>query len=175
MYSTELYITSGSITEFYTGQTVRCEEYECSGLLDGHVLTMTFTGERTEAGSSINSYIYGIYDSDGQDVSYVYLVRPTYGTIKIEQINITIEADSTELTQAELEALGGVYYAEKWAITSGSLVAGHTIEVTLEGYIDDLGRCDSSVESVIIRNENGADVTGCYSITYVDGEMRVRP
>ena len=175
MYSTELYITSGSITEFYTGQTVRCEEYEYSGLLDGHVLTMTFTGERTEAGSAINSYIYGIYDGDGQDVSYVYLVRPTYGTIKIEQINITIEADSTELTQAELEALGGVYYAEKWAITSGALVTGHTIEVTLEGYIDDLGRCDSSVESVIIRNENGADVTGCYSITYVDGEMRVRP
>ena len=139
------------------------------------MLKVTFTGEKTEAGTTINSYRYSILDAYGNDAAYMYLVKPSYGSIKVEKINITIEADSTTLTLDELNALGGIYYAEKWAITSGALLEGHTIEVVLDGYIDDLGRCDSSIESVIIRSADGTDVTKCYGITYVDGEMSVKP
>ena len=175
VYVAELYISSHSITTLYTGEPIRCEKYDATGLLRGHTLEITFTGEKIEAGSTMNSYIYKIYDADGNDASYMYLVKPSYGTIKVEQISITIEADSTVLTLDELTALGGVYYAEKWEITSGAVLEGHTVEVVLDGYIDDLGRCDSIIESVIIRDAGGVDVTKCYSITYVDGEMRVKP
>ena len=175
VYVAELYISSHSITTLYTGEPIRCEKYDATGLLRGHTLEITFTGEKIEAGSTMNSYIYKIYDADGNDASYMYLVKPSYGTIKVEQISITIEADSTVLTLDELTALGGVYYAEKWEITSGAVLEGHTVEVVLDGYIDDLGRCDSIIVSVIIRDAGGVDVTKCYSITYVDGEMRVKP
>lgn len=175
MYGEVLTISSHNLTTTYTGKPIKCEEYDSTGLLPNHILTVSFRGQGTDAGSYANGYVYEIRDKNGNDVSYMYLVNVFYGTIKIEQINITIEADSTTMTMAELEAMGGIYYAEKWEITSGALLEGHTIEVELDGYIDDLGRCDSSVASVTIRNENGTDITTSYNIVYVDGEMSVEP
>ena len=52
---------------------------------------------------------------------------------------------------------------------------GHTPEIVVEGSQTNVGYSDNIVTSVVIRDENGVNVTGNYSITLVSGTLRVLP
>ena len=175
MYQYELNVSSHSYGVYYTGEYVSYEHYSSSGLLEGHTLTVKFVTKKRDAGSYDNYYTCQVLDKDGKDVSYIYKINRGYGKLNIFKIDITLEADSTSMSLDELNAMGGIYYATEWEMTSGELLDGHTIDVTLDGYIDDCGRCDSYIVAVSIKNADGEDVTRNYNITYVDGEMSVRP
>ena len=59
---------SHNLTTTYTGKPIKCEEYDSTGLLPDHILTVSFRGQGTDAGSYPNGYVYEIRDKDGNDL-----------------------------------------------------------------------------------------------------------
>ena len=58
---------------------------------------------------------------------------------------------------------------------SGELAEGHTVVVTLRGSQTGIGRCENMVESVVIYDRDGNDVTDGYIVVTVNGTLRVDP
>lgn len=69
--------------------------------------------------------------------------------------------DGDELTDGE------------WYIAAGELKAGHTIDVQVTGTQTNVGISDNHIFAVI-RDENGADVSGDYAIEYRPGTINVK-
>ena len=62
---------------------------------------------------------------------------------------------------------------EEYWISSGSLVEGHRITVKMRATITDIGSIPNTIESVIITDERGVDVTKNYQIVIKEGLLTV--
>ncbi|MBO5262017.1 MAG: transglutaminase domain-containing protein [Clostridia bacterium] len=177
LYEKALNVTSGSVTQDYTGNEITCETYENTPLLSpSHYIEVTFGSGRKDAGTSQNYFTCKVFEGVGaekKDVTYKYHITKHYGQIKVNHLNITLTADQTQMSYDELLALGGVYEASLYTL-EGSLFEGHSFEyVKQSGSIDKKGRQETIITSVKIVDENGRDVTSNYSITFKKGLIRV--
>ena len=86
---------------------------------------------------------------------------------QIKPKKVTIESASEERVYIE----GASFTNNTAFIRKGSLVSGHTYDVTITGEIDELGTVENTLESVRIFDEVGNDVTSNYDITIQHGKL----
>lgn len=177
LYEKALTVSSGSVVSEYTGDYVSCHTYENTNLIDdSHYLELTFNASRRDAGNTQNYFVCKVYqnvDGEKKDVTYKYLISKTYGEIVVKPIYITLTADQTQLTSAELEALGGTYEASAFTL-DGELFATHQFAIVEQsGSLSGRGRQETIITDVKIVDENGRDVTSNYSIVFKKGLIRV--
>lgn len=171
VYLEEITVFTGSMSRAYDGTPLTNGNCSYSGtLLAGHaVTTLQTTGSITNVGNTVNTYDIVITDEEtGEDVTYMYWVHSSYGTLSVTPCEIVITADSAEAVYT-----GEPLTADGYSV-SGDL-NGHTPEIVVEGSQTNVGYSDNIVTSVVIRDENGVNVTGNYSITLVSGTLRVLP
>lgn len=142
-----------------------------AGLASGHSFeALETTASRTEVGEADNVVSYKIVDGDGTDVSKYYRITGNSGIIRVTPRNITITADSASGTYNKADPLA--LTCTTYTVT-GDLAPGDIITVTVSGSQLKPGSSPNTVDSVIVENADGKDVTSCYSITTVDGTLTV--
>ncbi|MCQ2409009.1 MAG: hypothetical protein MJ068_00535 [Clostridia bacterium] len=142
-----------------------------AGLADGHSFEyLNATASRKEVGEADNVASYKIVDEGGNDVTKYYRITGNCGIIKVTPRDITITADSASGTynKADPVALTCTTYT-----ITGDLASGDIITVTVSGSQLKPGSSPNTIDSVIIKNAGGEDVTSCYNITTVDGTLTV--
>ncbi|MGN1044979.1 MAG: MBG domain-containing protein [Candidatus Methanomethylophilaceae archaeon] len=163
-------MTSGSASKTYDGTALVCADVTVSGdgFIDGEGAVFTVTGEQRYAGSSDNVFTYTL--RDGTFASN-YDITCDYGTLTVNRVSavLTIESGSKSWTYD-----GTVHSYDGYTSTGSVLMAGDTLHVTVTGDITDVGTADNEF-TYSVKNGDGTDVTGCYTIEKVMGELEVLP
>ncbi len=96
-------------------------------------------------------------------------------SITITPKPITVKATNQEKIYdgSELKATENDSY--KCKITNGSLVAGETFSCVSSGTITNVGTKNKTLDSVEIKNSGGTSTTDNYTITKINGELKVTP
>ena len=122
-------------------------------------------------------FTYTITDKEGNDCSKIYALRIVnkyaeqdedpfvYTVIEISKREIEIKAVSEERHYNEGDILSNPNYF----ITTGSLVEGHYEEVTITSELDHVGTTLNEIETCVIYDANGVDVTKNYAIARIPG------
>lgn len=143
---------------------------DSEGLADGDVIVdVTYNADKepTENGTvEIGSVI--IQNKNGEDVTAVYDITFSSGTLKIEKRPIVLsvksavkEYDSTPITPTE------------WYVAEGSLADGDHAKVSFEGSQTEIGTSDSVITSYSITGPDGRDMTHCYDVQTRSGAVTV--
>ena len=167
----EITIKTNSYEKTYDAKEIKIESYSITegSLVSGHTLVISgfpvaaATGEITNAPTT-----YKILDADGNDLTINYKIKFEYGTIKINPIKLVFETgsaqkvyDATPLTK------------DGCKLKSGTLIKGHTYEVTMSGSQTDAGTSKNTA-IVKIYDENGKNVTKeGYDIAFEYGTLEV--
>ena len=139
------------------------------------IFDVKVTGTVTEPSKVENTIdSYKITDSSGRDITDFFDVKLTPGELEIlpedlDLINITYLGGSAEKIYD-----GKPLTSEKWEILEGELLPGHVSDVVCLGSITDAGKANNDIK-VVIRNEQGYDVSGFYNITTTPGILKVDP
>ena len=169
----ELVISSSSAVTTYDGKALVDDGWSLleGELKEGHRLSVTVGGSQTNVGISENFIIATVYDSNGADVTGDYKLVYKPGALNVKPRSITLIAhsdlklyDGEPLTKDE-------YHIE----TPLSLVAGHSLVVTVEGSITEVGTADNSITSVRVLDNHSLDVTRNYNIKTISGKLAVYP
>ena len=165
-------------------------DYEIVKLGDGAKLTLTFKDGLTEVGerslsnlnADIDSYISYRVTKDGKDVTAQYLVE----FVESKECGITYRPLRVERRAVELTAGSAVkyddgkeLYCNDYYISLGSLADGDRIEVFIQSVLEPLytgeqGRyTDNVIDSWVILNAEGRDVTEQYSVSTHTGTLEI--
>ena len=172
----ELTYTSYNESKVYDGTPLTGSNYMRDGsLLAGHREEVIFQNEITKVGTVVNSFTVKIYDADGNDVSDKYLIRSEFGSLTVTPKKITVTASSDTKIYDGLPLTNSGYELRNTDRNDNGpvLAAGDTIKVTVVGSITDPGRIDNVISTIGITNADNEDVTFCYDITRVRGELKV--
>ena len=97
-----LKLKSGDALKIYDGTPLTCHELSDYTLPAGYWLEVTFTGERTLAGESDNTFDVVIYGPDGDVATQSFIVEKEYGTLKVlesaEDFVLTLTSKSASKT-----------------------------------------------------------------------------
>lgn len=173
LYITELTFGTVSLEKVYDGYPLVSAQDDFSlkkgALLSGHSFgECRVTGSQTAAGQSQNLMAIGILDSAGKDVTDFYKINYEFGILVVNPKNITVKAkDGSSDNGIPIKASGFTLETP--------LAAGDKITATVTGEQNKVGRSESRVESVMIVNKNGKDVTSSYSIQLINGTLEVLP
>lgn len=167
----KLVISSASAISTYDGEALTDSGWNLveGELKEGHELKVTVSGSQSGVGISENYVIATVVDETGADVSEDYNIEYRPGALNVKPRNIRIIADS------EIKLYDGTpLTSDKYKIESSlSLLPSHTVEVTIEGSITDIGEEDNRVTAVVIKDENGENVTRNYNVQTTDGKLIV--
>lgn len=168
-----LTIAPEDVTAEYDGTAHGASVYKIvSGKLpDGVTLTVTYSGERTDAGEGETSIGLATFLQDGTDVTANFNVTAKTGKITVSQRPITVTADS-----ATKEYDTKPLTKDTASVTSGSLVSGHKLAAAeVVGSQTEVGDSKNTIKenSVKITDAKGSDVTKNYAITLKDGTLKV--
>lgn len=169
-----LTIAPKAATAEYDGTAHGASEYEIvSGKLpEGVTLTVTYSGERTDAGEGETSIGIATFIQDGTDVTASFNLSTKTGKITISKRPITITADS------DSKPFDGTPLTKNSAhVTSGSLLEelGHKVSaIKIVGSRTEEGTSDNIIEENSVRITDGTrDVTDNYAITLAKGTLEV--
>lgn len=156
-------------SKIYDGTPLSSEKYALKegSLADGDTLSISFPVSLTEAGERENTPVFCILNADGEDVTPFYDIREEIGTLKVEARHIDILGTDCEKTyDGQPLALSAFRIAEETP-----LVGGHRLEQIEE--ITEAG-IYSAKELLRIVDENGQDVTYCYTFDALP-DIRIHP
>ena len=165
-----LQITTQDIVAEYDGTAHFSEDFSVVGLASGHRIQTFNVTKLTRVGVATNE-VAGIlvYDSLGNDVTTMYKMEYTYGTITVTPRSITIETGSASKVYD-----GTPLQCDTYSVTSGALAEGDQIgEIVLTGTQTEHGRSQNGISDLVIYDRDGTDVTACYSIEVVAGTLTV--
>ena len=153
----------------YDGSPLVCEKYslEQGSLADGHSLDVKITGVQTDVGSSENHTEIAITDMKGNDVTKYYDISLSIGKLTVTKRKIVIETGSAEKIYD-----GTSLVCDKYTVTSGELLNGHKIKVTVSGRQTNCG-ISANTADVTITDAYGKDCTENYDITVSEGKLTV--
>lgn len=137
-------------------------------LLQGHTLSSVeflYNGDKTAA--EVNAQKVKILDENGTDITSRYVITS-------EQRGITFTARPVTIT---VENVAKVYdglslQSNSYAITTGSIANGDTLDISFAASITDVGTVENS-PVYKMTNGNGADVTSLYAVTLNVGSLTV--
>ena len=155
--------------KIYDGTPLSSADYALTEgtLADGDTLSISFPVSLTEAGERENTPVFCILNADGEDVTPFYDIREEIGTLKVEARHIDILGTDCEKTyDGQPLALSALRVAE-----ATPLVGGHRLEQVEE--ITEAG-IYSAEELLRIVDENGQDVTYCYTFDALP-DIRIHP
>ncbi len=173
VYLQELNITSYDSEKVYDGTPLLPDQngYMSSQLISSeHTLIVTMTARTTDAATVANQFKAVVRDSAGNDVTYMYKVNASYGSLKVTRRAMTVTALS-----AEKQYDGTALTRNEYEITEGELCEGHTIEVMVSGSQTGIGMCDNAILYVRVKDQSGKSMLKNYSIKYVNGKLTVLP
>ena len=165
-----LQITTQDIVAEYDGTAHFSEYFSVVGLASGHRI-QTFNVTKLMQVGVVTNEVAGIlvYDSAGNDVTTMYKMEYTYGTITVTPRSITIETGSASKVYD-----GTPLQCDTYSVTSGALAEGDVIgEIVLTGTQTEHGRSQNGISDLVIYDRDGTDVTACYSIEVVAGTLTV--
>ena len=168
-----LTIAPKAATAEYDGTAHGASEYEIvSGKLpEGVTLTVTYGGERTDAGEGETSIGLVTFIQDEADVTANFNLSTKTGKITISPRSITITAESAK-KEYDTKALT----QNTAKITEGSLASGHKVSaIEINGSQTEVGTSKNVIKagSVKISDASGKDVTANYTITLKEGTLEV--
>lgn len=146
-----------------------------TSLVDGHTMTLKGAGS-VVFGEVSNPYLEGsarILDRDGQDVTANYdISRVTAGTLTVDPRPITVStATATKIYD------GTPLRNDSWEVTSGSVLGGHELRVTLPKHtVTEVGSVVNAVDYArtrVLNTNTQEDVTHFYNISYEEGTLTV--
>ncbi len=171
------------LTKTYDGRPAVWGEgdYTVLSLPDGATLTLTVTIPADSLGyitlnrlnRNVTAYVTYQVIQNGLDVTDRYPVVFTLPEGMEDTPVLTVKARSLELTAASETRVddGNPLTNPTVYITKGTLAPGHTLTATAEGSQSGVGASDNTVGAVIIRDQNGKDVTDRYTIRRVKGTL----
>jgi hypothetical protein len=180
VYEGELWLETASNGDGFVYNATAQGHHELAGtdysqLKEGHSVRINWTGARKDVGQSRNTCTLTVLDENNVNKTDIYLIRYTYGTIKINPLSIIIKAES-----AEKPYDGRALTCDEYKITyvNGSLVATDEFKVKIEGTQLNVGTSDNTVKSVSVKNTLGTtkeeqDATENYIIKVESGRLRV--
>ena len=180
VYEGELWVETASNGDGFVYNGTAQGHHELAGtdysqLKEGHSVRINWTGARKDVGQSRNTCTLTVLDENNVNKTDIYLIRYTYGTIKINPLSIIIKAES-----AEKPYDGRALTCDEYKITyvNGSLVATDEFKVKIEGTQLNVGTSDNTVKSVSVKNTLGTtkeeqDATENYIIKVESGRLRV--
>ena len=171
-YSRELKLTSQSAEKIYDGTELSCNEVLLTGKLAGtDVLCVLLDGGVTDVGTAENSFSQVAILRDGQDVT------------SNGEYAVTLEEGALTVLPAPLEITAGSDYKRRdgtpltcgqWALSAGRLAEGHSVaSIQVTGSQTELGESPNTPSDAVIVDEDGADVTANYAISYCSGTLGV--
>ena len=169
---TKITISTESIEALYDSTPLTNHSWRITrgSLKPGHTISVEFRGSQTNVGESENTIEVIIKDELGSDVTNDYDITYDLGIIKVNPryLIITSASDSKLFDGFALQN-------SNFEITSEhkGLVVGHNAVVTITGSITDVGETPNTVESVVIYDKLGADVTNNYHLFVREGVLRV--
>ena len=174
-------LRSESISQVYDGIPRTSDLSKCSidfedgaKLLEGHTIRMEARLLETKIGVHSHAFDVIVEDSEGNNVTDVYLFSYDLGKYEISPISITIKAGS-----AEQEYIPGkILTCDQYEITSGKLMEGDYIPdniVITKGEQKVPGRSPNTIDrsKIVILNSEGEDVSSNYVIRTEVGELRL--
>lgn len=189
VYYDQISIRTMSATKEYDGTPLTCEAIEAidaSKIKDGHTFNegnIVFTNPgQTDIGISTNNITYTnlITDEYGHDVTNNYRIYTATGTITVNPRTLVVQAESLEIDYDDFLDNGeDPYYWPYYSIVSGSLLPGHEIvdiEMDEESYLsieEDAWFAENIINSIVIEDAYGEDVTNKYDIECLDGELLI--
>lgn len=144
------------------------EPLYCQGLAKGEeLLSVTQTGEQTDAGSSVNS-IENIILSNGTGN---YEITKVSGTLTVLKREVTLMTPTYSKTYDGAALLGATQGVD---VSSVNLAAGHYIELPEGGVpsLTGIGSLRNKIDCVI--TDGVGDLTFNYKITYLYGEISIK-
>lgn len=137
------------------------------GLVAGDEFNGAYTLVR-DAGEAPGSYGIEVRDAVSHDPNYTVQTAPGVFTITpAEGVTLVVTGGAKVYDGTPLEPAG---------FTATGLAAGDVVEAVLSGEQTDAGTSEAGVESFVIRNAAGADVTASYAnVTVVSGTLTVTP
>lgn len=166
-----LCVTTGSAKRVYDGTILQADTYGITvgSLLDGQTIHAVYEEGQTDVGEKENVAHFTVLDAEGNDVSEFYQIVPTFGTLAVTPLPITVTSDS-----AASVCDGEMFTCESFTITSGKLVNGHAVHAEFTGSLLYAGQVDNTFTCVIL-DEAGRDVSQNYDIVYEYGTLSLSP
>ena len=168
-----LYITTGSAKKEYDGKPLQSQEWTLTGgtLAAGETLHVRSAAVCEGVGTVENRMEFAVTAADGTDVTDIYQIHLTCGTLTIQPRAITIRTGSAQKVYD-----GSSLSCESFTVTSGSLCPGDTLSISYTS-ITEVGYSENFViQCAIYREEDGQsrrEVTECYRISYDFGVLKI--
>jgi len=167
----EITVTVEDAQKVYDGTPLTSDLWTLShgSLLDGDVLTVSFSSSQTDVGTAENLALATVTNADGVVVNEQYKITYVTGTLLVTPRPLTITTTDEEFVYNGKPHSGGfVVNVEEL------LPAGHTLSDVSFSAITDAGTQDNSCTYKIL-NAGGKDVTGNFEVTHNWGELLVTP
>lgn len=144
-----------------------------------HNISATVDNEITSAGRRVNSAAIIITDETGKDVTDLYKINAQYGDLIVDQLEITIQAGSKNLTYKEwIKQGGGKVTCEQYIVIKGADILdkfGHTFNCKYKetDVADEGAYAENFIDSFVILDKFGNDVTNNYKVNLKNGELSI--
>ena len=168
-----LTVTIRDVEKEYDGSADLNAAYSLtSGSLLGsdRLVAVSFTGSISGVGTGSVGGSFAVYNGE-TDVSENYEITVVPGKLTIKPRAIVLTADS-----AEKDFDGTPLTKDGFTLSSGTLMADHTVSATVTGSQTEVGSSANKIgaASVVVTDKDGKNVTGLYSIRLVDGTLTVK-
>ncbi len=167
----EIVLTVTDEEKTYDGTPLTAKEYALTSgeLLEGHRLSVEFTGSQTDAGESESGLSVKVLDVKGFDVSDEYAVKTECGKLSVTPVKLTVSLNDREVVYNGRE----VEFSD-WDILEGKLVAGHKIAgAAADAKLLNAGDTLPDDMKILVYDPSGNPVTSNYDINFRLGVVKV--
>ena len=146
----KLTVTTPSASKPYDGQALTAEG-KASGFVNGEAATLKTTGSQTEVGTSENGYEL-VWDDNAKAENYT--IEENLGTLEVTKSMAGIVV----IPQGGTKVYDGTAL-ESTGVNVIGVPAGFTLSAKTKGSVTDAGYAAAEVDSYVITNAAGQDVT----------------
>ena len=179
LYLYKATVTTEGAEKYYDGKELSNDNYTVEGLQLRHVATVKTEKTQTTVGKIANDPTVSIVDEKGEDQTDYYKIDKVSGFLTVKARKLTIT--SASLTESFGNLNGEPLECDQYTYTERDdekgegLAEGHTLQVKITGSQDGFGMSDNTIESVVIVDQDGNDVTKYYALTLEEGKLIVMP
>lgn len=163
---------TNSCEKIYDGTPLNSEQdayLQPEGLVFGHRVEATCVGTQTNVGESPNAVSDAkVFDELNNELTENYIISFVFGYVTVNPIQIVVWTDGGNWAYDGLEHTKNT--ANDWDY-SGTLVEGHTLDVSISGAITEIGTAPNECFAKVLSGET--DVSSNYVIFYEHGDLIV--